>query len=151
MRIVLSGVAVSSPAFLSNRQTWRSKRGRTKNPNIPMRLLCLGLGRTGTISLRIALAELGYRPYHGYSLIENPPDSHLWKEALDAKFEAKGSKKWSGRDFDQIFADVDACLDVPTSLFAEEFIEAYPEAKVLVTTRDLDSWYRCVLRRDQKI
>ena len=135
----LSGVETSSPMFINNQETWIDKRGFSKR--IPMRLLCLGLGRTGTSSLRIALKELGYSPYHGWCLMENPPDCVLWKEALTAKYEGQG-KRYGRKEFDAIFYDSDTCLDIPSSLFVEELIAAYPDAKVLVTTRDLDSWYR---------
>ncbi len=135
----LSGVQVSSPIFCGNSETWIDKRGLPKR--IPMRLLCLGLGRTGTTSLRVALHELGYSTYHGWSLMENPPDCVLWKEALTAKYEGEG-KLYGREEFDSMFCDSDAVLDIPGSLFTEELIRAYPDAKVIVTTRDLDSWYR---------
>jgi hypothetical protein len=35
-----------------------------------------------------------------------------------------------------------AVCDWPACAFAKELIEAYPEAKVILTTRDVDSWYR---------
>jgi hypothetical protein len=31
--------------------------------------------------------------------------------------------------------------DTPAIAFAEELIEAYPEAKVVLVERDIDSWY----------
>lgn len=34
--------------------------------------------------------------------------------------------------------------DWPGCAFAKELIEAYPEAKVILTTRDVDSWHRSV-------
>jgi Sulfotransferase domain len=33
-----------------------------------------------------------------------------------------------------------AITDVPGGLFAEELIDAYPQAKVVMTTRDIDPW-----------
>lgn len=46
-----------------------------QEPNLkrtkPLQVLCLGLGRTGTDSLRTALYELGYNEvYHGFRAVE---------------------------------------------------------------------------------
>lgn len=143
--VKLSGVEISSQAFLTQEQTWLLNRESIRPADKPMRVLCLELSRTGTVSLRMALAELGYRPYHGFSLMENPPDSYLWRQALNSKMADSALKgttaTWCRADFERIFAGFDACLDVPTSMFAEELIKAYPEAKVIVTVRDVDKWY----------
>lgn len=69
----------------------------------PMEVLCLGRERTGTLSLRVALLQLGYYDvYHMSSvLIENPIDCEMWNDALDAKFkptgQGSGEKKPFGR------------------------------------------------------
>ena len=57
-----------------------------------MRVLALGLGRTGTASLRAALQELGYTDtYHMMSAsVENPPDCLCWQDAFAAKYDGKG-------------------------------------------------------------
>lgn len=52
---------------------------------VPMKVLCLGMGRTGTASMKAALEQLGYPTSHGFDLHENPDDGYLWKEAIDAK------------------------------------------------------------------
>lgn len=31
---------------------------------------------------------------------------------------------------------------MPAAYFAEELLAAYPEAKVILTTRDVDKWHR---------
>ena len=66
-----------------------------------MRLLCLGLSRTGTESLRAALRQLGCDDvYHGFSAYaENPPDLVMWLEAFQAKYEGKG-KPFTRDDWD---------------------------------------------------
>ena len=68
----------------------------------PMRVLCLGLSRTGTMSLFNALKELGYTPYHMAVAMDSPKSSlGLWTEALQAKFEGKG-KPYTREDWDQL-------------------------------------------------
>ena len=34
------------------------------------------------------------------------------------------------------------CSDMPTYAFSEELIQIYPEAKIVLCSRDIDSWYR---------
>ena len=65
----------------------------------------------------------------------------LWTEALQAKYEGKG-KKWGREEFDKLLGNFDGICDVPGCLFVEEFREAYPEAKIVLTTRDVDAWLR---------
>lgn len=38
-----------------------------------------------------------------------------------------------------------AVCDWPACAFAKELIEAYPNAKVILSTRDVDSWHAYVL------
>ncbi|KAF4556677.1 Hypothetical protein D9617_1g085560 [Elsinoe fawcettii] len=108
----------------------------------PMRVLCLGQSRTGTMAIFTALQQLGYTPYHMAVAIGSPRTSlGLWREALNAKFHGKG-KPWGRAEFDKILGDYDAVADVPAICFVEELVAAYPEAKVIVTQRDVDSWLR---------
>ncbi|KAF4823531.1 hypothetical protein CGCTS75_v010318 [Colletotrichum tropicale] len=112
---------------------------------VPMKVLCLGLGRTGTASLRAALKQLGYvDTYHMLNAsAENPPDCLLWSDALAAKFDGVGS---FGKDkWDALLGHCQAVCDWPAASFAEELIAAYPDAKVLLTTRDVDRWHQSAL------
>jgi hypothetical protein len=36
---------------------------------------------------------------------------------------------------------VEAVCDVPAACFAEELMTAYPNAKVILTNRDIDAWF----------
>ncbi|RKL16637.1 hypothetical protein BFJ70_g15013 [Fusarium oxysporum] len=108
----------------------------------PMRVLCLGQSRTGTMPLFMALKQLGYTPYHMSTPLGSPKTNlGLWREALDAKFYGKG-KLWGREEFDKILGPYDAVADLPAICFVEELVVAYPEAKVIVTQRDVDSWLR---------
>lgn len=64
------------------------------------------------------------------SIYRNPPDSVLWSEAIDAKYYSKG-RPFTRTDWDQLLGH---CASV-----AEESISAYPEAKVILTNRDIDA------------
>ncbi|GAB1205839.1 hypothetical protein APSETT445_004518 [Aspergillus pseudonomiae] len=111
----------------------------------PMRILCLGLTRTGTNSLVVALRKLGYTPYHGSECFKSPPrDFNLWIEALNCNFfnrDPNNIPRYGREEFDRLIGTYDAVLDIPASIFWEDLIHAYPDAKVILTTRDFDSWW----------
>ncbi|KEQ89814.1 hypothetical protein D6C84_05362 [Aureobasidium pullulans] len=113
---------------------------------VPMRVLALGLGRTGTASLRTALKELGFDDcYHMMSAsVENPPDCLMWQDAFAAKYDGVG--KFGREEWDKLLGHCQAVCDWPAVAFAKELIEAYPEAKVLVTTRNVDTWHASTLK-----
>ena len=91
-----------------------------------------GFGRTGTLSLKAALEELGFGPcYHMTELFENPQHAELWERA------AHGERiRW-----DDILGDYRATVDWPGCTFYEGMMEAYPNAKVLLSVRDPERWY----------
>ncbi|KAI1159886.1 P-loop containing nucleoside triphosphate hydrolase protein [Nemania serpens] len=117
-------------------------RGRT----VPMRVLVLGMGRTGTTSLRQALKRLGYEDtYHMMSTsVENPLDCLLWQQAFEAKFDGIGT--FGRQEWDQLLGHCQAVADWPAIAFSEELLAAYPEAKVILPGRDVDSWHSSVLK-----
>lgn len=106
----------------------------------PMRVLVLGASRTGTMSMYSALETLGYTPYHMAKAVQAPKSNlNVWAEGLEAKYQGEG-KPFGRAEFDKILGNFDACCDVPCIAFAEELIEAYPEAKIVITTRDAEKW-----------
>ncbi|ORY62132.1 P-loop containing nucleoside triphosphate hydrolase protein [Pseudomassariella vexata] len=114
---------------------------------VPMKVLLLGVGRTGTASMRAAMQQLGYvDTYHMMSCsIENPPDALLWMDALKAKYDGVG-KPFEREDWDKLLGNAQAVCDWPACAFAEELIQAYPEAKVVLTGRDVDSWHASTMK-----
>eukprot|EP00093_Oithona_nana_P004925 04925.XXX_165360_166169_1 [CDS] Oithona nana genome sequencing. len=99
-----------------------------------------GLPRTGTNSLRIALSHLLNGPvHHMYYCIENGQEQNpFWDKALDGKIDSNGLREafenWGLR----------ASVDYPSSYFYKELIAAFPNAKVLLSIRDPESWYTSV-------
>lgn len=65
----------------------------------------------------------------------------MWYEAFQSKFE-KAGKPFGSDEFDKLLGHCQAVTDQPCCVFAEELIEAYPEAKVILTTRPEDDWFR---------
>lgn len=113
---------------------------------VPMRVLALGLGRTGTASLREALKQLGVDDcYHMMSAsVENPPDCLMWSDAFAAKYDGRGA--FGREDWDQLFGHCQGVCDWPAVAFAPELIKAYPDALVILTNRDVDSWFASTMK-----
>ncbi|OJJ95605.1 hypothetical protein ASPACDRAFT_1859863 [Aspergillus aculeatus ATCC 16872] len=105
----------------------------------PMQVLVLGLCRTGTLSTWLALQELGYETYHMTSIMQNPKDAVLWTEAFRGKYH--DGRPFTRADWDQLLGHVEAVTDFPAAVFVEELVAAYPDAKVVLTLRDVDAWY----------
>ncbi|KAH7336626.1 hypothetical protein BKA65DRAFT_402987 [Rhexocercosporidium sp. MPI-PUGE-AT-0058] len=115
----------------------------------PMEVLVLGLCRTGTMSMRIALEKLGYKNvYHFSSVFEHQSHPDLWIAALKAKYEQKGGLCPGGvtRDYwDNIIGEYNAMTDIPCACFAPELIASYPSAKLILTTRSAASWHSSMM------
>ncbi|KAM3532356.1 hypothetical protein NHJ13051_000342 [Beauveria bassiana] len=94
-------------------------------------------------ALRESLRRLGYwEVYHTVSAITTRlNDCKLWYDLLKKK-EAGG--RVTREDLDGILGDCQAVLDMPAAYFAEELIEAYPDAKIILTVRDTESWFAYV-------
>ncbi len=94
-----------------------------------------GFGRTGTLSLKGALEQLGLgRCYH---MVEVAPNGHsaIWQEA----------HRQGGRaDWDALFAGFACTVDWPSTAFWQQIASHYPRAKVIHTERPADAWYESV-------
>ena len=91
-----------------------------------------GFGRTGTMSLKVALEELGFGPcYHMIEVFEHPQHVSLWEAPI----------RGEPLDWEQIFGSYQAAVDWPTAAFYKELMKVYPHAKVLLTIRDPEKWY----------
>ncbi|KAB2876453.1 MAG: sulfotransferase family protein [Bauldia sp.] len=95
-----------------------------------------GFGRTGTMSLKLALEQLGFGPcFHmAEFFISNAA------EALKKKWErvAYGPGE---PDWDYVFDGYRATVDWPSCVFFRELAGHYPLAKVILTVRDPERWF----------
>jgi hypothetical protein len=91
--------------------------------------------------MQTALNLLGYSSYHSFCFLSSIRDSDIWNEALDAKFFGIG-KPFTLEDWDQVLGHHSAVsADAPMVAFAEELITSYPDAKVILIEREIESWY----------
>lgn len=98
-----------------------------------LRIVGAGLGRTGTLSLKVALERLLGAPcYHMMELFTHPEHAGIWRAAVGGAM----------TNWDQLFQGYAAAVDWPAAAFWPELSEAYPEAVVLLSVRDAESWWR---------
>jgi len=111
-----------------------SKALATTQTETRIEVIGAGAGRTGTTSFKKALELLGYDPC--YHMQDNAKLGHsdFWSRALDGE----------PYDFEEVFGpqNYKASCDYPSSLFWEEQLLRYPEAKVVLTYRDPEKWYK---------
>lgn len=118
------------PSFASRVARQRSV-GAGRRPGL--RVIGAGFGRTGTLSLKAALDQLGFGPtYHMTEVLKNPSHSRMWNAA------ARGEPV----DWDELFFDYNSSVDWPAAHYYKTLMTAYPLAKVILTVRDPDAWYR---------
>ncbi len=102
-----------------------------------IKVIGAGLGRTGTLSLKAALEELGFsRCYHMTDVFAHLEHARVWDDA------ARGLPV----DWDTLFQGYQATVDWPGCAFYEEFMRRYPDAKVILSVRDPERWYEARTR-----
>lgn len=100
-----------------------------------IKVIGAGFGRTGTMSLKSALEELRLtKCYHMIELINNPELVGYWEQANQGE----------SVDWDVLFDGYQATIDYPSYRHYKTLMQHYPEAKVILTVRDPDSWYESV-------
>ena len=98
-----------------------------------LRVVGAGLGRTGTLSLKLALEKLLGGPcYHMAEVFAHPEHVPVWHAA------ARGEPV----DWRALFAGYRAGVDWPQGSFWPEIAQAFPDALVLLSVRDADSWWQ---------
>jgi|SRR5579872_7219765 len=100
-----------------------------------LKVIGAGFGRTGTLSMKAALEELGFGPcYHMTEVFNNPEHIAYWVAATEGK----------PVDWKDFLKNYQATVDWPACAFYAELMRAYPDARVLLTVRNPESWYESV-------
>ena len=97
-----------------------------------MQVIGAGFGRTGTLSFKRALEELGLGPaYHMQEAMRRSAHVRLW---LD--YATSGTAHW-----DELFSSFGSGVDYPVCSVWKELLAHYPDAKVVLTVRDPERWW----------
>jgi hypothetical protein len=107
--------------------------GKTDGGAMPLKVIGAGFGRTGTATLQLALQQLGFGPcYHMFEVFKNPLAPGYWEMAADGE----------PMDWEKVFEGYVSTVDWPSATFYEELANAYPDAKVILSLRDAEAWWR---------
>lgn len=99
-----------------------------------LRVIGAGYGRTGTASLKLALEQIGFGPcYHMFEVFSKMEHVPLWVEAC------KGNPDW-----DTLFEGYQSTVDFPACTHWKTLLAEYPQAKVILSTRDPEKWFASV-------
>ncbi|MCB1907535.1 MAG: hypothetical protein KDH15_09220 [Rhodocyclaceae bacterium] len=96
-----------------------------------MKVIGIGVGRTGTYSLKLAIERLGLGPSHHMEAVlhDMAVQVPLWRAALD------GRPDWA-----RIYEGFPSAVDWPTAGFFRELVAAFPAARFVLTHRDPATW-----------
>jgi hypothetical protein len=95
-------------------------------------VICAGFGRTGTMSIKMALEKLGLGPcHHMEEVMKNPSQLPNWQAAADGH----------QVDWNDVFAGYNSAVDWPTAHYWRELADVYPNSKILLSVRPVDRWW----------
>jgi hypothetical protein len=101
-----------------------------------LKVVGAGFGRTGTLSLKTALEKLGFGPcYHMMEVFPRPDHIAMWHRLA---FE-------NSIDWDLVFQGFQATVDWPAARWWREIAAHFPDAKVLLSVRDPEAWYKSMI------
>jgi len=99
---------------------------------MPLSIIGTGFGRTGTMSLKLALEQLGVGPcHHMEEVMEHPEQVPLWCAAI----------RGEPLDWDDVLDGYRSTVDWPGAHYWQELVERYPESKVIHTVRPVEEWW----------
>ncbi len=97
-----------------------------------LKVIGAGLGRTGTTSLLVALRQLLGKPcYHMSEVFDNEGHVELWKQASNGELP----------DWENFYNEYGATVDWPSAAFWSELSVVFPDALILLSERDAESWW----------
>jgi hypothetical protein len=95
-----------------------------------------GFGRTGTMSLKLALEKLGFdKCYHMDEVVQHPEHVAVWQQAT----------RGEPVDWNALYRGYRASVDWPACNFWEIQLRQFPDARVILTEREPDRWYDSVM------
>ena len=103
-----------------------------------MKIICVGIGKTGTTSISKALRHLGYTVFDWEEQVFDFQDH--WVDVF---------QNGAQLDVKRVYQHADAVVDAPGNFFWEEILEAYPDSKVILSEREENSWLKSLVNQLQ--
>ena len=105
-----------------------------------MKIICAGVGKTGTKSIAKALRHLGFTVFDWEEQTFDFQDH--WVDVF---------QNGAQLDVKRVYQHADAIVDAPGNFFWEEILAAYPDSKVILSEREEDSWLKSAVNQLQVI
>ena len=126
--------------------------------SINLKVIGAGMGRTGTTSLKLALELLlGGDCFHFLEYKTHPKLMLPWQtfvEKLPLDTEPEAMPEISVSQCQLLMPDYLACVDEPASFYWMPLSKAFPEALIILSVRDTESWWNSMhglyLHREQE-
>jgi hypothetical protein len=97
-----------------------------------LQVIGAGLGRTGTMTLKTALEQLGFGPcHHMIEVFAHPEQVPFWRRAAGGE----------AVDWDAGMAGYNSSVDWPSAHFYKQMAAHWPKAKIILSRRDPKRWY----------
>ena len=97
-----------------------------------MKVIGAGISRTGTMTMQAALQTLGYHCYHMKEVLKEPGHLDAWHQFVTGQ---------APMDWHTLFRKFEATTDTPACWYYQDLMEAFPDAKVILTVREPERWY----------
>jgi hypothetical protein len=113
--------------------------------SLDLKVIGAGLGRTGTTSLKAALEILLQGPcFHFLEYKLRPELMAPWRSLIQSmplrsdpsEFGEVPISQW-----EKVMPGYVACVDEPASYYWKQLADAFPEAPIILSIRDTDSWW----------
>merc|ERR1711892_83627 len=102
---------------------------------VELKVIGVGLPRTGTLSLRAALECLGFPCYHGFiPSVERHDHLKFWMSCIK-------EGQLDTDSYHNVLGDYKAGVDTPFIIWWKDLIKLNPEAKVILSIRDPGRWH----------
>jgi hypothetical protein len=99
---------------------------------VTLTVIGAGLGRTGTLTLKTALEQLGFGPcHHMVEVFAHPEQADFWRRAAEGE----------AVDWEEMFGAYKASVDWPSCHFWPQLAARYPDAKIVLSLRDPERWW----------
>lgn len=97
-----------------------------------MKVIGAGIGRTGTMTMQAALETLGYHCYHMNEVPRERGHLDAWYKFVTGQ---------APMDWHTLLRKFEATVDAPACFYYQELMQAFPDAKVILTVREPERWY----------
>ena len=121
--------------------------------SLDLRVIGAGLGRTGTTSLKVALETLLNGPcFHFLEYKSHPELMAPWQSLIQANPLRSDPDTFGDMPVSQwetVMPGYVACVDEPASYYWKQLSDAFPNALVILSVRDTDSWWASMLKIEE--